>query len=343
MDGRTSESFRRDASKRGFTLIEILVVVVIMGALVGVVGSIFVGYMDFYWATKDQSAASRKAQDVFNALEPIVLNAGLGMPGTNPGAAFDSSAPPVVGWTSPLIVAANTLHGGTGNILKVLYSVRSGFKNGPSEVVAFAAREDAPTSDVVSGDVTLIGSQADRLPGAPDHMPVSGFSGNNMASYVTFPGAYMRPLRITAYNAAGSRLSLSGRRPAYDASADAALPFAKNLIHPFHDMYLVRAAVAYVDGNSVFRLVNLTTADFGAAGFNPDNLSGFRINGIKALRFTKNGNTSITVSVLAEGDVVDSQRVDDTTTLVARWLGVTFERSKHYEEFTKTWRTRNIE
>lgn len=347
MDGRTSvlSQIRRNSSKRAFTLIEILVVVVIMASLVGVVGSILTGYMDFYWATKDQSAASRKAQDVFNALDPVILNAGLGIPETTPGDYFYGSAP-VKSWASPLFVTSCdvVINPGTGNVLKALYSVRSGFKNGSNDMTAFSSENGGSALVDVSPPVTtpLIGSQADKVKGTPGHLPYdTGFGNDYMTSYVTFPGAYMHPLKIVRFGGVAGNIILIGKR-ATNISADL-LPFHKNHVHPYHDMYLVRAAVAFVDANSTFNVLNLTNKDFADTGFDAAALSGIRIGGIKAVRFERApDNSSITVRVLAEGDVVNSQRIDTTGAVAAKWTDITLDKSRHYEEFTKTWRTRNI-
>jgi hypothetical protein len=135
---------------------------------------------------------------------------------------------------------------------------------------------------------------------------------------------------------------------------------ARNVIHPFHDMYLVKAGVAYVDANSTFILADVTTEDWSdASGANylpgaSDVPRGYRVEGIKAVHFEEDERT-LTVWVLAEGD----NAVTDRNSGAARqaiinndhgtgwtWTadcGVTFEPEVYYEEFSMVWRTRNIE
>ena len=346
MAGRTSvQTLRRKLRpRRAFTLVEILVVVVIMARLVTVTVTVLGGYMKVYWMNKDQNSASRRAQDVFNILEPAVLYAGLGMPAVNTGNFFNSLAP-VASWRSPIVVAScdAAINPDRGNVLKVLYALRSGFKNGDTECKKFC-----PAPIGTTAVLPLIGSQADFFPGAPYHMPESGYAAaaNDMRSYVTFSGAYMHPLRITGYTVTAAAKSLTLINDWRSAlSDDVTLPFTKNTIHPYHDMYVVLAGVAFVDSKSVFNFLHIRQSDFGlpSSGFNADALSGFRIEGIRAVRFEKDAdNKYLTVRVLAEGDGTASDSANNTASLAASW-GLTLERNKYYEEFVRTWRTRNIQ
>jgi prepilin-type N-terminal cleavage/methylation domain-containing protein len=68
------------AKRGGFSLAEMLVVVLIIGVLIGVVGSLMGGFVANFEMTDDQSITRRRAQDVFNILQTPILNAGLGFP-----------------------------------------------------------------------------------------------------------------------------------------------------------------------------------------------------------------------------------------------------------------------
>ena len=344
MDGRTSVPYLKSHRKRAFTLIETVLVVVIMTILVTVVVTAFGSYLNFYRANRDDTATSRKARDVFNVLEPAILNAGIGVPPTNPGSYFSDDAP-VRAWASPIVISSDAANG--KDELRVLYAVPTGFKNGGVPVGDFSSDgNDTNLTDVQGVQMKLIGSQSDILPGALNYMPESGYAADRITSYITFPGAYMRPLRITTYNKASKILTLAGKKSNAITRSEDRMPFRRSYVHAYHDVYLVRAAVAYVDSKNVFNflsLYDLDGNDFSTNIYSGGKLSGFRIEGIRAIRFEKaSDNSSVTVRLLAEGDAPNSQSLENTKTLAASW-GITLDTSRHYEEFTRTWRTRNIE
>jgi len=145
---------------------------------------------------------------------------------------------------------------------------------------------------------------------------------------------------------------------ASQAIPDVEDPIPRNMIRPYHDMYLVRAGVAFVDNNSTFYLADITNNV--NPGNNPD---GFRVEGIKAIHFepasrdvelsdgtTRKHITGMRVYVIAEGDNFITGRNVGTESSASqafrsepRWDGLTFDDEMYYEEFQMQWRTRNVE
>lgn len=365
MRGKMPANFRRRDNglrypgiRKGFSLVEILIVILIMGVLVGVVGSLMSGYVNFYEMTDNQSIAARRAQDVFNALEFPIQNAGVGIPAKHMDSYFtvNSGRAPVAPWGTPLSVLSNDAGSGYGNALRIVYSIPAGAKNGPLSNLEFSgsAGDWAPAdtkdyesrldlANPVSFNISEVGGilRSRRDPSAVI----------DTRSFITFPGAHMHPVMVLDSSTERS-LDIRGKRPfEVEASSDV---LARNVIRAFHDVYAVRAAVAYVDRDSVFHLLDVGTEDSssGSGRFPvvaPGNAawSGFRVEGIKAVRFEQGPERRfIRVHILAEGDV--SEYTSDTSASVPsqlryRWPDVAFDDHVHYEDFSMTWRTRNLQ
>jgi prepilin-type N-terminal cleavage/methylation domain-containing protein len=376
----------KGAGRKGFSLTEMLVVVLIMGVLVGVVGSLMGGFVTNFEMTDDQSLARRRAQDVFNILQTPILNAGLGIPSVSFDYYFgplDSGVggAPIKTWAGPIeVISHNNITSSTrfkatenrGDALRIVYSVYSGVKNVSSEdIVAFSGKpEDAITPQTLD----LSGNA-----------PVGGdgiqYAGNNFVhSYVTFPGISMHPEIVTGHDGDTTKLNVSGKRP-HAISDDDVLP--RNVIRAYHDMLLVKAALAYVDDNGTFCLydINDDTFDPGpgvslrtAASADAD-IAGklvYRVEGIKAVRFVPETSaadgrvTGVNVYVLAEGDNAVTGRTSTSHAVqevrnrvfplgsplagAQIWPNSEFDPNKinwndeiYYEDFEMRWRTRNIE
>jgi hypothetical protein len=189
----------------------------------------------------------------------------------------------------------------------------------------------------------------------------------------------MHPEMATSYGGGGgtdhTRLRVSGKKPHIASDDVDVLP--RNVIRAYHDMFLVKAGLAYVDDNGTFCLYEVNGDSFipgtGAgsplpyaasadiAGANERLL--YRVEGIKAIRFVPEivaGRvTGVNVYVLAEGDNAVTGRTSDSPAVRAVrdrvfpagsplagaqvWPGVTWEDEMYYEDFEMRWRTRNIE
>jgi hypothetical protein len=165
------------------------------------------------------------------------------------------------------------------------------------------------------------------------------------STFVTFPGIHMHPLLVQTVNTGTNTVTLFGKLP-YDVASEDVL--RRNVIYPLHEMFLVRAGMAYVTGNSRFVFAD-DVIRTGAVPVPPAapgaGQAWYRVEGIKAVRFDYSDNRVLTVRVLAEGDTSDSVRrgTAQRADLEGRWTGITFNPAMYYEEFSMSWRTRNVE
>jgi prepilin-type N-terminal cleavage/methylation domain-containing protein len=344
----------RRAAGRGFSLVEVLLVVLIMGILVGVVGSLMWGFVSNFEITDDQAIARRRAQDVFNILQVPLLNAGLGLPSdvssdvtpTNnkhyfgPVSGVSGASAPISEWHGPVQVIANSF-AGRGDVLRVVYSVYSGIKQvSDNDVDAFG--------EGGGGSATL--NVTSPLPVGYDGITPAGGPARSVHSYITFPGMGMRPILVTEMDS--DSVSVAGMPPRTPASGDVV---DKGIIRPYHDIYFVRAGVAYVDDNSTFCFADIASKDISAGALPRVSAlegSAYKVEGIKAMRFdveeTADGAvTGVTVFVVAEGDSNITGRQSNagaaSQAFRSNYTGVTFDDEVYYEEFEMRWRTRNVE
>ena len=359
MAGRTSETSLcklRKICSRGFALTEILVVVLIIAILLGVTGTVFSGIITFAERADDQSIARRRADDVFNVLRVPMLNAGLGVPSASLDYYFTMGHPvgpsaPVAGWAGPVEVVSNNTYP-SGNAIRLIYSVRSGGRNGKNEIKDFSTKDNPGN---VMNWIPPYKTVELAAGGVPEVEGSGVWDGNGVVlspvdvrAFVTFPGVFKSPLYVAKYDsadAAAGRIHLAGKTP-HVVSEDGDVLW-RNVIHPNHEMYLVRAGVAYVDDKSRFCFTEVTTDDPSLSALPPGSniIGGFVIDGIAAINFTQAADKRIVkVTVLAEGDSVETEREGriDLTPLQTRWPGVPINGGKRYEEFSMSWRTRNL-
>jgi prepilin-type N-terminal cleavage/methylation domain-containing protein len=334
-------------AKKGFSLVEVLIVVLIMGIFVGIAGSLFAGFVSNFEVSGDNSVARRRAQDVFNILQVPVQNAGIGLPAKfNPGSSSGyyfavAGAPAVAGavsdWNTPVSVS-----GDSNNILRVVYSVPSGWRSGINskpfaDFSDFSSEDDHTNADGPSGKVLAL----TRTPNA------SVALGDIVNTFVTFPGIHMHPLLVIG--AGTDSVSLAGKLP-FENMPDEDVLF-RNVVYPNQELFLVRAGMAYVADDSFFvfadNVMEMSAVPSPAAK-PPAADSWFRVEGIKAVWFEPVDNRVLTIRVLAEGDNYDSTRESTAqrAELEDRWrgriTGITFDPGIYYEEFPMTWRTRNV-
>jgi prepilin-type N-terminal cleavage/methylation domain-containing protein len=362
--GKISSEIRRlsGGPRRGFSLVEVLVVVLIMGILVGVVGSLMGGFITNFEVTDDQSIARRRAQDVFNVLQFPMLYAGMGIPASSLDYYFGQfngvgGGAPIMNWASPLSATSGD------SVLRVVYSIPSGVKHKapqplPSgyeeEIAKFSASVGASTpypTEIPSVPIPLTGP----VTFGPDSITLGSISTlpYNVHSYITFPGIRMHPEFVTGYTppsgSTPAELIVSGMVPKNIDSSNDVLP--RNIIRAFHDLYFVRAGVAYVDANHTFVFADVTTTDYSITAPLATSADGYRVEGIKAMHVSPDvAAKSVTVYVIAEGDNAVTGRSNAGTDSQAfrnepRWnhLIGTYDPEVYYEEFRMQLRSRNIE
>jgi prepilin-type N-terminal cleavage/methylation domain-containing protein len=347
------------AARRGFQLVEVLIVVLIMGVLVGVVGSLMSGFISNFEVTDDQSIARRRAQDVFNILQMPVMYAGMGIPADHFSYYFSSvggkGGAPIAGWAGPVsIIDASKASVASGKVLRVVYSISTATKHtvgtGSGDVAEFSGDTSGDVAPGAGVDLNLSASLAGLT--STNELVTSG--DYNVHSYVTFPGIRMHPEIAVGYVNSPPVLKVIGKKPYTAIPSEDVLD--RNVIRAYHDMYLVRAGVAYVDGNSTFCFADVTSSDTSLPNPMPlsGNINGYRVEGIKAIHFERDPIdltkkvAGVTVYVIAEGDNAITGRPGAGSNSQnfrneARWTGVTYEPDVYYEEFEMRWRTRNVE
>jgi prepilin-type N-terminal cleavage/methylation domain-containing protein len=346
VDGKTPANFRV-LRRSGFTLIEVLIVVIIMAILVGVTSSIIAGFSRMFEATTDHVTAKRRANDVFSILGGPVLNAGVGMPGSGLGPYFSGS--PLSDWDRPVEVISGDKDNSPfeGNALKIVYAFPTGIKNGGREIDDFMPSDAGYASNI---QLTAAGKFSDGD-------PMGIIAGKeDTRSFIVFPGMNMYPVFVSDITgAAKNGLLLRGRTPPPPAEGEKNV--FSNVISPYHDIYTVRAGVAFVlkkGGSSNFYLLDICDTDMFTEK-NPEHInmnerSGFRVEGVRGVSFDIGpGYKSLTVWVLTEGEIADSGRDPNSVTARAvrdRWKPLLGENALnpqvYYEDFTMTWRMRNV-
>lgn len=309
---------KRRFSRRGFSLIELLLVLIIMVVMIGMIGSLMGAFVNFSHMTDDQSIASRRARDVFNALEPAIRNAGAGIP-NDPMSIRNyfkvgAITAPVAEWEGVLSVVPNT-NANRGNALRILYAFPAKAKNAAEKVEIFGANSSGTSADVKSTTVGYVGALSSDVGSPFCVLPNQA----DTRAFITYAGADMFPLLVTKLTPPSS-MDLRGKRAPDVPSGQMVLHW--NTIYPFQDIYLVRGAVAYVDANSVFHMMNVnnkdpSTLNFPSPAANDDAWSGFRIEGIRAVDFRVDPDKKfLTVRVLAEGDVATEGRDTGVSSVV---------------------------
>lgn len=364
MHGKTPVKFRLRCRK-GFSFIEILIVITIMAIVIGVVGSLMAGYIRMFNETDDQSVAKRRATDVFNALQVPIINAGLGIPVTEMGwyfswpSGYGSSvavSTPVANWAAPIDIrntSSYSVSQNQGNVMRVVYSIPTGWKNG-TKLVELEPNDGTiipkPTAPPYAANIRLAGEYITFASNAAPASATEITTGrvNDIRSFITVPNAYARPMYVSTYDSGEKKASIFSRPRFYETSTT--IPISVGDVAPFSELHAVRAIVAYVDGKSVFHAAEVNDSDVSV---NPPissdliaNAAGLRVEGIKAIRFEADADhKTLTVRVLAEGEIIDQTRKDDTKTrqtLRSRWLSVTnWDERIYYEDYSMTWRTRN--
>ncbi|MDR3280565.1 MAG: hypothetical protein LBT23_08630, partial [Synergistaceae bacterium] len=127
----------------------------------------------------------------------------------------------------------------------------------------------------------------------------------------------------------------------------------RNVIRALHDMYYVRAGVAYVDSGSTFVFADITSADMPLSALSlAKNVSrAYRVEGITAIHFEEDDDgRGVTVWLIAEGDnSITGRDIENAESQKfrgnPRWSALTglWDSEKYYEEFSMRWRTRNVE
>jgi hypothetical protein len=331
-----------------------LLVVLIMGIVLGMTGSLMGGFFNMFELNEDQSAAKLRANNVFNILSVPLQNAGIGLPSKDIGGYFMiiSPDPPIVNWTKPIAIDNSTVSPGTYNTLsgdrmRIVYAL-------PTSVQAKDENRDFSTAGLgIIPEKEIEFSQT--LPIGAAYRPYDlTVGGSAVSSFFTFPGMLMLPFHASdSVSGSDTKIKVIGRQPRFSPSPDLA---GTNVIRANHEMYLLRAAVAYVDSAGYFVLMEADDKDpsvantpYPAYPAASTDFYGLRVDGVKAIHFAQDSEGRyITVSVMVEGDSSSTPRPAMKGALEAKWLelsgkALSLTPNVHYEVVSMTYRTRNLQ
>ncbi|MGI6792036.1 PilW family protein [Aminivibrio sp.] len=325
--------------KRGFTLTEILISILIIGIVMSAVMTLFVSVFKSYEFHQDIMEAKQRGQIALAAIEPLVLNSGLGIPAVSKdfmevfkdnNRIIPQSATPTnnQNFSGPVQIA--TVSGGgvseavvtidsgndldttdekyTGDSLWIVYSVSSGYGISKLNIVG----------EILS-DVSLeMDPDADFTP-LKDNLDIYVNSNSSLKSWVAFPSSRF-PFKVLDDSLTNSTTPLGLRTT------------KRQFLHRFDELHYVRASKIKIDaGNnlSIYHLVNPT----------PDSYQPV-VEGIYGMRcvFDRDGDRILTVTVLARADTL---RPELNINSVDGWQGAIPDGQYRYAAVSKSWRIRN--
>jgi general secretion pathway protein G len=144
--GYTREICPREVSQQGFTLVEMLVVITIIGLIMGLIGPRVLNYL----SESKVKAAKIQLQSFGGALDLFYLDAGR-FPSTSEGlAALVRPAPGVGAWNGPYLKGGNVPNDPWNNG----YVYRSPGEHGPYDIVSYGADGQEGGSGVAA-DISL--------------------------------------------------------------------------------------------------------------------------------------------------------------------------------------------
>ncbi len=207
--------------KDGFTLVEILIVIVVGLIIMGSVIGLFSAFLSHYELDTDLTAARQRGEMVFTILNGPVLAASLGIPNTSSdfGTVFNE-IPTVDNIGSALRISSSD------QVLDVVYSV-------PSGLAAVGELELRPN---VKSTIDLTGDPG-TLDIVDDDPPIT------TEAWVVFP-AGATPCKVTDLGSSSIEIE----------------PHERGTVQFFDEMHLVRAARARVNG-SRFEMEDLTRGE----------------------------------------------------------------------------------
>ena len=144
--GHTREMCPRELSQQGFTLVEMLVVITIIGLIMGLIGPRVLNYL----SESKVKAAKIQLQSFGGALDLFYLDAGR-FPSTSEGlTALVRPTPGVAAWNGPYLKGGNVPNDPWNNG----YVYRSPGEHGPYDIVSYGADGQEGGSGVAA-DISL--------------------------------------------------------------------------------------------------------------------------------------------------------------------------------------------
>ena len=128
---RSAERDRRDLGQQGFTLVEMLVVITIIGLIMGLIGPRVLNYL----GESKVKAAKIQLQSFSSALDLFYLDAGR-FPSTSEGlAALVQRTPGVAAWNGPYLKGGNVPNDPWNHP----YLYRSPGEHGPFDIMSYGS------------------------------------------------------------------------------------------------------------------------------------------------------------------------------------------------------------
>lgn len=302
--------------KRAFTLVEILVSILILGIVMSAVLTIFYSVFESYQFHQDINEAKQRGQIALAAIEPYVINAGLGMPNkkSNFQKAFDGLTALLPGTENlkfeiPVQIARNgvvpTTDKTQGDALWLVFSFSTGAGvNFKYPILADVEKEISNASDPIE-NISVLDL-------------VTSLNQASFNGWITFP-ASLAPLWIISFNKSTKELKVKSK-------------LAQD-INTFDEVHYVRAVKIRADAG------NLKIDRMDGSGEQSV------IEGIAGLwcTFDPEGDRVLKVSVLARGDTRHNKPYQ---TEYEGWPADApkpqgLDRNYRYAVVSRSWRIRN--
>lgn len=325
---RRSKVMKQMRKQRGFTLTEILVSVLIMGIVMSAVLTLFFSVFKSYEFHQDIMEAKQRGQIALAAIEPVILNAGLGLsPESKDFAEYFAGMLKILPtvddekFTVPVQIAGDGKRKTTpetagihmskyaGNELWLVYSVPSGYGVSSPDIEQFVGG----TIRTVLIDPTDFASLKNNLTDGS----TPAVQNNDLKSWVSFPGSSF-PFVVKSdpqgLNSTNRGLQLESRKT--------------QAVHLYDELHYVRAAKISASAGSLY--VEYLTG----GGKQPV------VEGIRDMLcvYDPDGSRTLTVTVLARAD---TRRPELNIVSVEGWTGPIPDNKYRYAAVSKSWRMRN--
>lgn len=314
--------------RRGFTLTEILVSILIIGIVMSAVITLFFSVFKSYEFHQDIMEAKQRGQIALAAIEPMILNAGLGLsPESGDFADYFAGMLKILPtlddqkFTLPVQIAGDGKRKTTpetaginmdkfaGNELWLVYSVPSGYGVSSPDIEQFVGG----TTRTVLLDPTDFASLKGNLSAGSS----ATVQNNDLKSWVSFPGS-SSPLVVKSdpqgLNSTNRALQLESRQT--------------QAVHLYDEIHYLRAAkISAYSGN-------LYVEYLAGGGKQPV------VEGIRDMLcvYDPDGSRTLTVTVLARAD---TRRPELNIVSVEGWTGPIPDNQYRYAVVSKSWRMRN--
>ncbi len=295
---------------RAFTLVELLIAITITGLVMGSVITLMFSVFKSYEFHQDISDAKQRGQIALAAIQPYVLNAGLGLPHASLASAFkEDDGTQVVAVTSfarPVQLALDSTNVTTAKKAAGLWLVYS---------MPTGGGVNAEYNAAANNDVILDVMQFAQLGAA------SNLSTNKqlLKAWITFPSA-TAPFGISAIDTAKKQLTVRS--------------LSTQKIAAFDEIHFVRAAKIYINNGT------LTIDHLDGTGPQPV------VDGIAGMwcTYDQDGDRLLNIYVLARSD---SKRSGQQQNVIEGWPSDAspaksgLDATYRYAVVSRSWRIRN--